>query len=65
MPNVLQVREHAAMPYHRWTVAEYHQMADSGLLDESDRVELIEGESIDMAPIGSKHAFRVDSGATA
>jgi Uma2 family endonuclease len=35
-------------------------MADSGLLDTSDRVELIEGEMIDMAPIGSRHAYLVD-----
>ena len=61
MPTVLEVRERAALPYHRWSVNEYHQMAVSGLLDETDRVELIEGELIDMAPIGSKHAFRVDS----
>jgi Uma2 family endonuclease len=55
-----EVREHAVLPYHRWSVADYHQMAEAGLLDESDRVELIEGELIDMAPIGSKHAFLVD-----
>lgn len=61
MPTVLEVRERAALPYHRWSLAEYHQMAQIGLLDETDRVELIEGELIDMAPIGSKHAFRVDS----
>ena len=61
MPTVLAVSERAAMPYHRWSVEEYHQMAMAGLLDETDRVELIEGELIDMAPIGSKHAFRVDS----
>ena len=48
------------LPYHIWTVAEYHQMAGAGLLDESDRVELIEGELVDMAPIGSRHAFLVD-----
>ncbi|MBK7764955.1 MAG: Uma2 family endonuclease [Sulfuritalea sp.] len=61
MPTLLEVRERAAVPYHRWSVEEYHQMAQAGLLDETDRVELIEGELIDMAPIGSKHAFRVDS----
>jgi Uma2 family endonuclease len=60
MPTVLEVRERSAMPYHRWSVDEYHQMAQAGLLDETDRVELIEGELIDMAPIGSKHAFLVD-----
>jgi Uma2 family endonuclease len=60
MPTVLRVRERAAVPYHRWTVDEYHQMARAGLLDETDRVELIEGEMIDMAPIGTRHAFLVD-----
>ena len=61
MPIALEVRERVAMAYHRWSVEEYHQMAQAGLLDETDRVELIEGGLIDMAPIGSKHAFRVDS----
>ncbi len=60
MPAVLEVRERAAVPYHRWSVDEYHRMAQAGLLDETDRVELIEGELIDMAPIGSKHAFVVN-----
>lgn len=60
MPTVLEARERAALPYHRWSVAEYHRMAEFGLLDETDRIELIEGELIDMAPIGSRHAFRVD-----
>lgn len=60
MPTVLEAHERAAMPYHRWSVAEFHQMAAVGLLDETDRVELIEGEMIDMAPIGSKHAFIVN-----
>lgn len=60
MTTVLEARERPPLPYHRWSVTEYHQMAQSGLLDETDRVELIEGELIDMAPIGCKHAFRVD-----
>jgi Uma2 family endonuclease len=61
MPRVLQAREpKVPLPYHRWTVEEFHQMAIAGLLDETDRVELIEGEMIDMAPIGSKHAYLVD-----
>lgn len=35
-------------------------MASAGLLGEDDRVELVEGEIIDMAPIGSRHAACVD-----
>ncbi|MBK6638856.1 MAG: Uma2 family endonuclease [Rhodocyclaceae bacterium] len=60
MSTALEVREHAALPYHRWSVDDYHQMAQAGLLDETDRIELIEGALFDMAPIGSKHAFIVN-----
>lgn len=60
MATAFEARERSALPYHRWSVDEYHRMAASGLLDETDRVELIEGELVDMAPIGSRHAFRVD-----
>ena len=35
-------------------------MADAGLLGADDRVELVEGEIIDMAPIGSRNAACVD-----
>lgn len=45
---------------HRLTVEEYYRMAEVGLLAHDARVELIEGEIIDMAPIGSRHAAMVD-----
>jgi Uma2 family endonuclease len=40
---------------HRITVDEYYRMAEVGLLAPDARVELIEGEIIDMAPIGIDH----------
>ena len=38
------------------TVDEYYRMGEVGLIGPDERVELIEGEIIDMAPIGSDHA---------
>ncbi len=40
---------------HRISVDEYYRMAEVGLLAPDARVELIEGEIIDMAPIGTDH----------
>ncbi|MFB6272847.1 MAG: Uma2 family endonuclease, partial [Salinibacter sp.] len=41
---------------HRFTVEEYHQMGRAGIFHEDDRVELIDGEIVEMSPIGSRHA---------
>ena len=43
----------------RFTVSEYHQMAQAGILGEDDRVELIDGEVTEMTPIGRRHAATV------
>ncbi|WP_116809457.1 Uma2 family endonuclease [Steroidobacter cummioxidans] len=40
---------------HRLTVDEYYRMAEVGLLAPDARVELIDGEIIDMPPMGSLH----------
>ncbi len=44
------------MTKRRFTTDEYHQMIKVGILKEDDRVELIGGEIIKMAAIGSRHA---------
>jgi Uma2 family endonuclease len=43
----------------RFSVEEYHQMVRAGILKEDDRVELIEGDIIEMTPIGPGHAVCV------
>src|SRR5512145_1452158 len=40
----------------RFTLVEYHRMAQVGILNEDDRVELIRGEIVQMTPIGREHA---------
>lgn len=39
-----------------FNVIEYYRMAAAGVFSEDDRVELIEGEIVEMNPIGSRHA---------
>ena len=41
---------------HRLDVDAYYKMAEAGILTRDDRVELIDGEIIDMNAIGSPHA---------
>lgn len=43
-----------------FTVAEYYRMAAAGIFSEDDRVELIEGEVLEMSPIGIRHASCVN-----
>ncbi len=45
---------------HRFTVDEWDELDRLGFFHEEARVELIEGEIIDMAPIGDRHAACVD-----
>ncbi len=44
----------------RLNVSQYHQMSEAGIFSENDKVELINGEIIEMSPIGRRHAACVD-----
>ena len=44
----------------QFSVDQYSRMAEAGILAPGDRVELIEGEIVDMSPMGSLHAACVD-----
>lgn len=46
---------------HKLDVRGYYRMGEAGIFAEGERVELIEGEIIDMAPIGSEHSAAVGS----
>jgi Uma2 family endonuclease len=39
---------------------EFHRMGAAGILKEDDRIELIDGEMIEMAPIGTRHLSKVN-----
>ena len=45
----------AEVKRYRFTVEEYHEMGRVGLLSEDSRVELIDGDLVQMSPIGSRH----------
>ena len=48
------------LPLRRFTVDEYFAMADAGILKQEERVELIDGVIVEMAPIGNNHLGTTD-----
>src|SRR6266498_3300178 len=44
-----------------FTVDDYHRLAELGILGEDDRVELLDGQIVEMTPIGPDHAGCVDA----
>jgi Uma2 family endonuclease len=48
--------DRAPITRRKLDVDEYHRMGEAGILRDDDRVELIEGELVQMTPIGSPHA---------
>jgi Uma2 family endonuclease len=49
------------VPRHRLTRRDYYRLGEAGILGENDRVELLEGQLIDMSPIGPRHAIVVEN----
>ena len=51
----MEVLEEPRIQRHLLTVDQYHLMGEAGVFAPDARVELIEGEVIEMAPMGSRH----------
>ena len=49
-----------SIPRRLISVSDYHKMGDAGVFKDTDRVELIEGELIQKAPIGGPHMQQVN-----
>ncbi len=45
---------------YRFTVKDYHRMAEADIFDPEARVELLDGEVVEMSPIGTSHGACVD-----
>ena len=43
----------------RFTVHDFHTMIEAGMFHEDDRLELVDGEILEMTPIGRKHVVCV------
>ena len=46
---------------YRFTTDEYHRLGEAGILDEHDRVELLDGDLVVREPAGGDHRTLVDS----
>ena len=49
----------AVPAHHRFTVEEWDRLGRLAFFSEDDRVELIDGEIVDMTPIEDRHAESV------
>ncbi len=48
------------LPRRRFTSYEYERLAETGILGEDERIELLHGEIVEVPPIGSRHAACVN-----
>jgi Uma2 family endonuclease len=49
--------EEPKVSLRKLTIEEYHRLGEAGILHPNDRVELIDGLLVQMAPIGPEHQF--------
>jgi Uma2 family endonuclease len=49
------------VPRHRLNRQDYYRLGEAGILGRDDRVELLEGQLVDMSPIGPRHAIVTDN----
>jgi Uma2 family endonuclease len=49
------------LPRRKFTREDYYRLAELGVLREDERVELIEGEILQMVPIGPEHVTATHS----
>jgi len=53
----------AELRARRFTTDEFYRMGEAGVLGPEERLELIEGEILEMSPIGDRHMVCVDQAA--
>jgi Uma2 family endonuclease len=58
--SLLESNMAQTMVRHRFSVDDYEQMIDFGILSENDRVELIRGEILEKMSIGERHGASVN-----
>jgi Uma2 family endonuclease len=44
----------------RWTYEDWERMVSAGILDEDERLELVDGDLVCMSPVGDRHIYTVD-----
>src|SRR3954465_4101180 len=58
--GAMAVEEAVKLRPRTFTIEEFEQLFESGILHENERVELIEGQIVEMNPIGDDHIGRVN-----
>ena len=51
----------ATLPDRKFSVEDYHRFIEMGVFEPEERLELWEGEFVEMSPIGKRHAGCVDA----